>query len=406
MNGLLHLSTAHKVLHVTPFYPPDAGGIAIHVSNICSILARKGNDIHIAASRRWGRKISLEVEETCIFRIPSFHLPGWPYPTLRSIGIPADFGRSLSRLIKTGTFEIIHVHGHHYPLTWLAINSAHKRKIPVVLTLHGMYALRPDVLGGKSRLEDIFNKVVFRRILDRSTAVIGLTNQITSYARNLSNRPKFVTIPNGVHSDIFSNNLRRKTEYRKAYDIDDRAITILFIGRFEHVKGIIELATAVKALVQNTENKIEVIIVGAGSLENKVRSILHGIDRIHLLPWQPYEKLHELYIASDVFLIPSKFEGLPITVLEAMNAGLHIIYTPVGGLSEVLDGYAAKTLLRECSVDEILGALGRLLDDNNLASVSVSELIHHAQKFEWKAVVDNIDKLYEEILGSSCEDKL
>jgi len=394
------------VLHVTPFYPPDTGGIAIHVSTICSILARKGNEIHIAAARRWGRKISLVVEDTRIVSIPCFQLPGWPYPTLRSMGVPADFGRGLSKLFRTGNFEIIHVHGHHYPLTWLAINSAYKRKIPVVLTLHGMYALRPDVLGGKSGLEDVFNQLVFRRILDRSTAVIGLTNQITAYARNLSNRPKFVTIPNGVHSEIFSNNLTRKTEYRKAYNIGDRATTILFIGRFEHVKGIIELATAVRILIQNTEKKIEVIIVGAGSLENEVRSILNGLDHVHILPWQPHEKLHELYIASDLFLIPSKFEGLPITVLEAMNAGLHIIYTPVGGVSEVLDGYAAKTLLRECSVNEILDALGRLLCDNNLTSISVSELTHHAQKFEWKTVVDNVGKLYDEILDNSREGKL
>lgn len=394
------------MLHVTPFYPPDKGGIAIHVSNICSILSSRGNEIHIAAARRWGRRINLAVEGDSLFSIPCFHLPGWPYPTLRSIGVPADLGRSLSELIKTGSFEIIHVHGHHYPLTWLAINSARESKIPVVLTMHGMYALRPDILGGKSRLEDAFNKLVFRRILDRSTAVIGLTNQITAYARNISNRPMFVTIPNGVYSEIFRKNLERKFEYRNAYGIDDRALTILFIGRFEHVKGIIEIATAVKTLIQKKEKNIEVIIVGTGSLENELRSILNGIDHVRLLPWQPYEKLHELYIASDIFLLPSKFEGLPITVLEAMNAGLHIIYTPVGGVPEVLDGYAAKTLLRECSVDEIIGAISRLLNGNNLSSASVSELINHAQKFEWKAVVDNVDKLYDEILENSCEGKL
>jgi glycosyltransferase involved in cell wall biosynthesis len=406
MTGLLHSSTAHRVLHVTPFYPPDTGGIAIHVSNICSILSSKGNAIHIAAAGPWGKKVSHGVEEARIFTIPSFHLPGWPYPTLRSIRIPADFGRGLSQLIRSGTFEIIHVHGHHYPLTWLAISSAHKRKIPVVLTLHGMYALRPDVLGGKSRVEDIFNKLVFRRILDASAAVIGLTHQITAYARNLSNRPKFVTIPNGVYSEIFSNNLSRKIEYRRAYHIHERAIVILFRGRFEHVKGIIEFATAVKTLIRNTEKKIEVIIVGGGSLENELKSILSGTDHVHLLPWQPYEKLHELYIASDIFVIPSKFEGLPITVLEAMNAGLHIVYTPVGGIPEVLNGYAAKTSLRECSVAEILSALDRLLVGNNLASVPVGELITHAQKFEWKTVADNIGKLYDEILGNSYESKL
>ncbi len=170
-----------RVLHVSPSFPPDKGGIANHVSNLCIYLTKQGNNISIIAPKSIHNKIESKVKGfEHIHRTSSFYLPRWPYPTLRSVSIPIDLGLRMGSFIQKGSFDIIHAHGHHYPISWLAINYAKKYDVPCVLTLHGgMYSLNPYNLGGKTIFEQVFNKYVLSRILAATDAVVGLTKQIT-----------------------------------------------------------------------------------------------------------------------------------------------------------------------------------------------------------------------------------
>jgi glycosyltransferase involved in cell wall biosynthesis len=302
----------------------------------------------------------------------------------------------LDSIVRTGKFDIIHAHGHHYPITWRAIASAAKYDIPSVLTLHGMYALNPAVFGGKTKLETLFNKYIFTRILSKATSVIGLTKQITEYARQYGGgSTTYYTIANGVDTTAYIENLKRKKEYRKKYDISEDNIVILFSGRFEHVKGILEFANAVKSIVKDVP-KLRIVIVGEGTLESRVKSILGGLDQTQVLSWRPSEEIHELYIASDIFVIPSRFEALPIAIIEAMNAGLHIVYTPVGGIPDILEKYASRTMIRNSSVEEIENALTQLIYTFPV-DANITESLNYARNFDWKNIVFEVEKLYSKI---------
>jgi glycosyltransferase involved in cell wall biosynthesis len=391
----------YKILSVTPFFPPDIGGISNHVMNLNSNLVLEGHSVSMMTPKRLGAKIPLDAGSfKQMLRINSVFLPGWPYPTLRSVSIPLDLGHRIDATIKDENFDVIHVHGHHYPISWMVLKSAHKHGIPCILTLHGMYALNPNVLGGKSWIEDCFNKYIFKNLLLKSNAVIGLTDHITNYAKKFGgNAIKYFTIPNGVNTTIYTQNRMKKNEYRKKFHIPENKIVILFSGRFEKVKGIIEFAQAAKNIVQN--NNVEVVIVGAGSLESQLKSTIGKTDGIHLLHWLPMDQIHELYIASDIFIIPSRFEALPIAVIEAMNAGLHIVYTPVGGIPDILKGYSLKTVLQNISIDEIQKTLKLLVSNFSVGDSSDSMI--YAQKFDWKNISHETIKVYSEFIHSTTQ---
>src|SRR2546426_4368219 len=139
----------YKILSITPFFPPDTGGISNHVINLNSNLVMEGHSVSIITPKRTGIKIpNVAGGFKQVFRINSVFLLGWPYPTLRSVSIPLDFGRKIDAVIRSENFDVVHVHGHHYPISWMALKSARKHRVPSVLTLHGMYALNPNVLGG------------------------------------------------------------------------------------------------------------------------------------------------------------------------------------------------------------------------------------------------------------------
>jgi len=390
--------TNYKILTVTPFFPPDIGGLPDMVLNLNINLAKQGHDVRIIAPKHFGDKITRPKGYSYeVIRINLIYLAGWPYHTLRNVGFPIDFGSRIKSIMRKGNFDIVHVHDGHYPISWFAIQSAHKLRIPCVLTLHGMYALNPKVMEGKTRLEDYFNKLIYSKFLKKTQGAIGLTNQITNHAKLLGkNEIKYFTVPNGANTSIYKDNLKRKKEYREYYQLDPESIVILFRGRFEHVKGILEFSNAVKNIMGN--KKIEVVIVGVGSLENKVKSILKGVARIHILPWQPVQDIHKLYIASNIFVIPSKFEGLPLVILEAMNAGLHIVYTAVGGIPDFIEGYPRKTLLKDGSSKEIQNILTETLSEYS-STKDMDESLDYARKFDWYNLALEYTKVYTQCIN-------
>ena len=389
--------TKFKILTVTPFFPPDIGGLSYHVQNLNLNLVKQNNNVSIVAPKHLTQETpSPDDVLNHVFRIPAIYLPGWPYPTLRSVSIPIDLGLKIKSLIQNGKFDLVHAHGHHYPISWIAINAAHKYRIPSILTLHGVYGLNPNVLGGKSQIEDLFNKQVFAKILSKTNTVIGLTSKITDYAKMYgTSSTKYFTIPNGVNTSLFKDNFTKKKEFREKYHINQNSLVILFSTRFEVNKGIIEFTHAVKQIIK--KENIEVVIVGQGSLESFVRTNLGGINGIHILKWHPPEKIHEIYIASDIFIIPSQWEGLPLTLIEAMNAGLHIVYTPVGGIPEIIKDYSPKTLLSKVASDEIFNVLNKLI--SNFPSENINDSLSYAQKFDWKEIAVDTLRAYEECVN-------
>jgi len=387
----------YKILSVTPFFPPDVGGISDMVLNLNINLIKMGHSVSVITPKHVGDNITKpEIFPHKIFEINSIFLRGWPYSPLRSISFPIDFGLRIKSIMKKGNFDIVHVHAQHFPISWFAICAAHKLGIPCVLTSHGMWALNPNVMGGKTRIEDCFNKLVYSKLLKKTKAVIGLTNEIRDFAKHVGKKNiKYFTISNGANTTIYRDNIKRKKEFREEYHLGKESIIILFRGRFEEVKGVIEFAKAAKDIVRN--NQVEVVIVGGGSLENKVKSIIKGIERIHLFPWQPVQDIHKLNIASDIFVLPSKFEGVPLTMIEVMNAGLHVVYTPVGGIPEFIEGYSRKTLLNNGSSEEIQNVLTKIIPHYS-STDGIDESLNYARKFDWYNLAQETIKVYDECL--------
>ena len=150
-----------KALIVSPFYPPDIGGISSHVEQLATRLASREWDVRVIAcskkqmaDRRYG---NLKVE-----RVRAIYLPQWPLQTLGSFSVPIGFSRKFSQCISDFEPDLVHLHGHHYPITWLGAALAHSRKVPTLLTLHGLYALNPYRPYGRSFVEEVFNRTIFR----------------------------------------------------------------------------------------------------------------------------------------------------------------------------------------------------------------------------------------------------
>ena len=261
-----------KILLVTPFYPPDKGGIAYHVHNLASILSKRHDVVVLSHYTHDRSLLRMEiVDKMQVIRIPSISPPPVPYETLVSFRIPLDI-TSLTKTVKDLNPDIVHVHGHHYPLTWLASYFAKQVKVPIILTLHGMYALTIH----RTYIEELFNQTIFKWLLLSSNTIIAVSRAVANYAkRYVQDRRPIVVIPNGIYVEVYYKNFDKKSEYRRKYGLPEDKIIILYRGRFTQVKGVLELVKAIVLL-----NKYETIrqnvlfaFVGDGPLKSTIINI-------------------------------------------------------------------------------------------------------------------------------------
>jgi glycosyltransferase involved in cell wall biosynthesis len=120
--------------------------------------------------------------------------------------------------------------------------------------------------------------------------------------------------------------------------VDSQDVLCLTVGRLEHVKGYDCLLGALEELRRTPVWKhLHFVWIGGGALEQEIRRWLEELvvsDHVHMLgqqidviPW---------YDASDLFILPSRFEGMPLAIMEAMAKGLPVMASAVGGIPEEL----------------------------------------------------------------------
>ena len=339
------MKKVRRVTIVTPFYPPDPGGIAVHVYELVNRLISFGIKCQVITCTRDSRQLchaKMINDSLEIIGVKSITPISFP-ETMKSFRIPF-YSTFIRDAICSFDPDVIHLHGHHYPINWLvAFDQRLDNNMPKILTVHGMYALNPYKIGGKTIVEEVFNQIILRPFLSKIDSIIALTRTIASYISRYTCKPIFI-IPNGVNVDIFQENLYRKMEYRREYGLPEDKKVILFRGRFNHVKGVIEYSEAA-AILSRLRDDVYFLAVGDGPLKPIVTKIFERYINGQVISWTPYERIHELYIASDIYVLPSKWEALPITLLESMAAGLVIVATKVGGIPDVLNRYPKKVLI-------------------------------------------------------------
>jgi glycosyltransferase involved in cell wall biosynthesis len=368
------------------------------VENLSTELVKRGHAVTVLTSMLPNMDLpSTEITPTGveIIRIKIIFPLGKLYASLSSQGFALTARKKIEQIVKEKQIDVIHVHGHHYYLTWQAIATANRLRVPSVLTMHGLYALNPyDPIAHAE--EEIFNYTIFKRELSRVKATIGLTPIITNYAKKYGPLSgEYVTIANGVNHQLFIENSKNRSYYRKKYNISENSIVVLFRGRFSSIKGVLELAEAARLVVKENKHAY-FLFVGGGTLITELEKALLPIrENSRILSWTPLSEIHELYLASDVFVLPSKSEALPLTILEAMAASLFIISTPVGGIPDVLKTYPYKEFIKKSDSIEIFSKLLQLtLEKEKIPTFANCFSPVDLEAFCWKNIASKVEAVY------------
>lgn len=148
-------------------------------------------------------------------------------------------------------------------------------------------------------------------------------------------REKFTLIPNGLAFPVASYGTRDAG--RKALELPDDRFAIFLIGRMEYQKNHELALEALAQMRPDIRARLLVCFAGAGEKESALRARSHELDVDEFVRFLGYRQdLRELLPAADLVLMTSWFEGMPLTLLEAMSSGVPILTTPWTGSRTML----------------------------------------------------------------------
>ena len=222
-------------------------------------------------------------------------------------------------------------------------------RIPYIISLRG-----GDVPGFRPYDFALYHKLVspvLRVIWRKAGAVIANSGGLRALGQQFERRVPIEIIPNGVDSERFAPGER-----------DWKTPHMLFVGRVVYQKG---LDILLHSLANFTHLSWDLTVVGDGPLRPSLEALAHNLgigDRVRFAGWLKDEALVAEYRRANLFPYPSRHEGMPNAVLEAMAAGLPVIATRIAGNEElVLDGKTGILVEKENQL-AFEKALARLLD--------------------------------------------
>jgi glycosyltransferase involved in cell wall biosynthesis len=245
---------------------------------------------------------------------------------------------------------------------------------------HGLESFQAISL--KDKLIGFPFRHAFRHIWRRSRHVVSLGGRLTTILQRHVPEPgrRIVVLPNGVR--LPAEPCRRRTE-------QPSTCSLLFVGRFAANKGIKDLLAAMSLLTaEGLGDRFSLHLVGTGPLYDELRGgnrlpnvIFHGGVND--------ADLHRLYCESDLFVLPTLFEGMPTVVLEAMARELPIIVTDVGATRELVDDRNG-CIIPTRSPRDLADALKRFaaLPSTTRAALGAASLQKVLERFTWDQVAE------------------
>jgi glycosyltransferase involved in cell wall biosynthesis len=281
------------------------------------------------------------------------------------------------------------VHSQLYHANFYGRLAARKAGIPAVISIHNTYDKRK------------LHRQIANWYLGRHTdAIIVGSEDIKCDVMRYDHVPasRIEVIPNSVDISRSSSALSR-SEARARLGLAERDLVLGTVGRLEEQKGHRHLIEAL-ALMRQRGVSARLLLVGEGRKRRALEALIADLglaQQVMLLGTR--EDLGDLFRAMDMFVMPSLWEGLSLAMLSAMAAGLPVVATSVGGVSEVFceDEYGFSVPAGDAAAlaDKIMVCLANLPET---VATGAKGAQHVRDNYSDEAKVRRVREVYERVL--------
>jgi len=241
-----------------------------------------------------------------------------------------------------------------------------------------------------------------RFLADSCDRIVCVSESVHQVHARRSGLPawRYTVIPNGIDVDAYRHVPAARRRLRQQWGISPKETLVAYVGRLTHEKGIDRLLDAISHLGARG-NPINTVIVGDGPRRDTVENfIARGEGGRHARLLGFVEDVAGVLSAADIFVLPSRWEGWPMALGEAMAAGLPVIAMDVPGTRDLVRNGQTGILVRDADTTALAEEIIRLSEDGDARkALGLAAEQWARQHFRIEDCVSAHERLYLEVAG-------
>jgi len=387
-----------KILQVSNFFKPswETGGVTRTCYDLSKSLVANGHEVTVYTTDGYASRLKVPINTAVnVDGINVYYFYNIFRGLVKKMKFPIPYYAPFVSSKKIKNFDIIHIHEHRTLLAIVVSYYAKKYNIPYVIQAHG--SVLPFIQNQK--FKKVFDATFGNNMLHDASKVIALTEyESEQYLQMGVNKSKICIIPNGLNLKEYEK-LSNKGVFKQKNSFSNNERIILYLGRIDKIKGIDLLIEAFSDLI-NELNYIRLVIVGPESnylpiLKKQTTDFGINDKVLFMGPLYGSNKI-EAYIDADIYVLPSRYETFPNTVLEACVCGTPIIVTDRCGISDIVKVHKLGCVVK-FDKEMLKCALSKVLSTN----FKNTEFCNRAQivkdNFGWSTVSQKVENIYRSV---------
>jgi glycosyltransferase involved in cell wall biosynthesis len=303
--------------------------------------------------------------------------------------------QKVKALLQEEKIDLVHIHGTRATsnIYWAAKNL----RLPIIYTIHGWSFHDDQSLFVKK------GRILFEKWITQKTNCnisVSISNQKTGQ----DHIPNFesVVIHNGIDLEKFDPDNKERKNLRHQLKMAEDAIVISFVGRITLQKDPHTLIKAFKKVVA-IQPKAILLIVGNGDMKEEAIELAKALQIEESIVFENFRTdVADVLFSSDIYCLPSLWEGFPIGLLEAMAMRKAVIATKVDGSCEIIQHNKNGILTEPQNTEMLADVLLDLINDKNLRAQLGSEARRTIVKdFDVCKMTRKIENVYVSILSEN-----
>ncbi|MGB7921051.1 MAG: glycosyltransferase [Desulfobacterales bacterium] len=379
-------------IHSSPLGPlgsRDTGGMSVYIRETARELGRMGHRVDIFTRRtaQVGNPVIALAENVRLVHLSTGNGLNIPKEALhRHI---ADFYQALEAYRNRHFLDYDLIHSHYWLSGSLGEMARERWQRPHVITFHTLGAVKNSTGVGKP--EPQLRIATEKNLAATCERVLSTTAkdkvQLVRIYNAVSDR--IGVVPCGVDLNLFRPLDMAEARHRLGFAPDHPIV--LFVGRFDSVKGIDRLVTAMTYL--RRVESLRLVLVGGDGLASPMTRRLQkqardlGLqDTVTFAGRIDQDRLPPYYSAADVLVVPSLYESFGLVGLEALACGTPVVATPVGAMESILQQGRTGQVVTEADPRLLADAIETFLPDKARKTVSAADIRASVRQFSWSKV--------------------
>jgi glycogen(starch) synthase len=287
--------------------------------------------------------------------------------------------------------DLVHVHlGEDLAILPLAAMAARPRRLPMVVTVHCSLTHTLQICDARTALLRTLGGWLERRGVRRADVTIVYTSRLADrLTHDLGRRDGVRLIRRGVDRAPFA------LEHAPAFPEIPGRPRVLYLGRLVKQKGI---ETLIAAAAGVRTPGVQVLLVGDGPERVPAERLAERLgiaDRVHVTGFVDHKQVPGVLASADLLVLPSLYEELGTVLVEALQAGIPVVASRVGGIPEVVEHGVTGLLVEPGQPDALAAAIDTVLGDAPLAARLAANARHRAPEYDVDRVGAQVHALYD-----------